>query len=49
MAAVTKKCVQYNQFIISFPIMSCYFLKMTKILQFGLEYSRYSSSELLQL
>ena len=36
MAAITKN-VFSNQFSISFPIMSCYLLKMTKILYSNLE------------
>jgi len=41
MAAITKD-VFSNQFSISFLIMSCYLLNMTKntLLQFGVEYSR---------
>ena len=31
MAAITKNVLS-NQFSISFPVMSCYLLKMTKIL-----------------
>jgi len=40
MAAITKN-VFSNQFSISFPIRSCYLLKMTKntLFQFGVEYS----------
>ena len=38
-----------NQFGISFPIMSCYLLKMTKILYSGLESSTRVSSALLDV
>jgi len=45
MAAITKN-VFSNQFSISFPIMSCYLLKVTKntLLQFGVEYRVVSSA-----
>jgi len=43
MAAITKN-VFSNQFSISFPIMSCYLLKLTKILYSNLESSTRVSS-----
>jgi len=46
MTAITKN-VFSNQFSISFPIMSCYLLKMTKILHSNLESSTRVSSALL--
>jgi len=47
MAAITKN-VFSNQFSISFLIMSCYLLKMTKILYSNLESSTRVSSALLE-
>jgi len=47
MAAITKN-VFSNQFSISFPIMSCYLLKMTKILYSNLESNTRVSSTLLE-
>jgi len=47
MAAITKN-VFSNQFSISFSIMSCYLLKMTKILYSNMQSSTGVSSALLE-